>query len=90
MTADEEKELLELQAQVIRLRMLNNQYARHLLKQQPKKPLLGSLPVGQLFGQIGQVRPETWRAFATPNTVQNKLLMLGLTLLLGLLKKRRR
>ena len=41
MTADEEKELLELEAQIIRLRLLNNQYARHLQRENTKKKSFG-------------------------------------------------
>lgn len=85
MTPDEEKELLELEAQIIRLRMLNNQYARHLRKKKPNS-LLGNLSVVQ---QLGQVNPDTWRAFITPNTMHNKVLMLAITALLAFFKKKR-
>ncbi|AUZ05906.1 MULTISPECIES: hypothetical protein [Vitreoscilla] len=85
MTPDEEKELLELEAQIIRLRMLNNQYARHLRKK-TSHSLLGNVSVVR---QLGEVNPETWRAFITPNTVHNKILMLVITALLAFFKKKR-
>lgn len=85
MTPDEEKELLELEAQIIRLRMLNNQYARHLRKK-TSNSVLGNLSVVQ---QLGQVSPATWRAFITPNTIHNKVLMLIVTALLAFFKKKR-
>lgn len=86
MTADEEKELLELEAQLIRLKMLNNQYARHIQQNTPRRGLLGNASLGQY---LGQVPPETWKAFITPNTWQNKLLLVIGTALLAMFKKKK-
>ena len=87
MTADEEKELLELEAQIIRLRLLNNQYARHLQREHSSQKPFGRMAFGQYFGQV---RPETWKALITPNTWQNRLLVVIGTALLAVLKKKRR
>ena len=84
MTPEQEKELLDLEAQVIRLRMLNNQYARHLNKTKPK-----SWHQNALMPYLGQVSPETWKAFVTPNTLHNKVLMVLVTALLAFIKKKR-
>ena len=87
MTADEEKELLEMEAQLIHLKMLNNQYSRHLLGQQSGKNAYSNQALRQYLGQI---QPDTWKALLTPNTWQNKLLVVVGTGLLALLKKKRR
>lgn len=86
MTPEEEKELLELEAQIIRLKMLNNQYSRRLLKKQPSKSMLGQLNFGTYFSKV---ELSTWKAFITPNTMQNKILMLVITSVLAFLKKKR-
>ena len=87
MTADEEKELLELEAQIIRLRLLNNQYARHLQREHSSQKPFGRLAFGQYFGQV---QPQRWKALTTPNTWQNRLLVVIGTALLAMLKKKRR
>ena len=87
MTADEEKELLELEAQIIRLKLLNNQYARHLQREHKSAKSYAPLALGQY---LGKVSPETWKAVVTPNTWQNRLLVVVATALLALFKKKRR